>query len=790
MKTFRCLEIVVALFLAAGGVWLLATRPLDDRLDAMLPQDPTLLQSMRILEDAKLSGRVIVHVQAVTSDFSHADFVDTLDRLADDLQSPMISQVVTPAATMPTPEDMRELAKYAPQLLGPETYADLERRLEPEGINQALAAIRRALMSPHSIPMTDWFRRDPLGARATALKPLEALGKATGFQMTISNGHFFSEDQQSAMLILETPVRVTDHAGSVRLMTHIRSALDRLPSGLDGSIIAGHLHTLSNQRLIRRDIGWTGTLASVFFGALFLIYYRDARALAIFLIPMLGILMGLAVVGLTGAHIAAVVLGMCSMLAGIAIDYAIHVYVALSHPETDRSREEAVRLIHRTLWLSALTTLIPIVTLTLSAIPGYKQLGLLAGAAILFSLLLAIRIMPLLFPKELKAVPARHMPGSSLHVAPPRRVLILFGVCLAGAIAVAAGIRVDLDFERLSGTEAEVLRDEELFFERWGTGPSGMGIVAVWDSDPEKARQANDAVYRRMTARDGMSNALVSLAPVSPSAKTRHANAARWLEFWDRRADEARAELARIGPDYGFAEHAFDPFFASLDDGTDPAVFAPDNRLLTMLEKQFIHTTHDRVILLSFYPDHPDTQRALATLDDLPAHHTLISRNRLQAAFASAILRDLARQAGIALVLIMILVTLLVRQARAILLIAVPPIAGAAGMLAGLRLLGRPLTPVTLLAGFLMAGNCFDYGVFMLQAWRSGNRDEIGRGVYLAWLTTAGAASLLLVAQHPVLYSTGLALALGVTCGYLTARWVLWSAARALRIPAAERRTP
>jgi predicted exporter len=785
MKISRLLEIAAALLLAAGGAGVLAVRPLDDRLDAMLPQDPGLLQSMRVLEDAKLSGRVILHVVAADSAFPHGAFVAAMDRLVAELPSPLVSRIVVPATSMPSPDDMRELAKFAPQLLGPETYVDLERRLGDEDIVRSLAAIRRTMMSPHSIPMADWFRRDPLGARATALKPFESLGKAAGFRVNIVDGHFFDEEQRAAMLIVETPVRVTDHAGSVRLVEHLRAGLARLPDGLSGSILAAHLHTLSNQRILRRDINRTWTLATLFFGGLLWVYYRDLRSAIIFAIPLFGILMGLAVVGLTGVRVAAIVLGMCSVLAGLAIDYGIHVYVALKHPETDRSREEAIRLIRPTLWLSALTTLVPVAVLGLSAIPGYRQLGLLAGSALFFSLLLALRVLPLFFPRDLKAAPVRRAPAA-LHRAPsPQWVVGLFCAGLVAAIVAAAGIRVDLNLARLDGTEAEVLRDEEAFVARWGAGPDAMGIVAAWDSNPEIARQANDAIYRQVSAMDELSGAFVSLSPAIPSEKTRRANAALWTGFWELHGEDVREKLDRIAPRHGFAERAFDPFFETLSDGTDPVLFPATNRLLAALEQPFAHAGEDRFLLLSYYPDTPAANQALANLRDIPAAYALVSRRGLQAAFSSTVLRDLARQSSLALTLVVILVAVFVRRPAAMLLVAVPPFAGVVGMLAGLRLAGQPLTPVAMLAGFLVVGNSIDYGAFMLEAWRRGVRDEISRGVHLAWLTTAGGASLLLVTRHPVLFSTGLALALGITCGYIAARWALPSLAQILRVPSA-----
>jgi predicted exporter len=784
MRVLRAIEIALAVLLAGAGIWILASRPLDDRLDAMLPQDPELMRSMKLLEDAKLSGKVIVEVRNPSNAVPHDTFVEALNRLCNELPSPLVTRVVTPGGSMPAPEDLRAFATFAPQLLDPETYTELAARTGEEGVNQSLKGIRRTLMTPQSMAMAEWFRSDPFGARATALKPLQALGAAMGYRANIRDGHFFNEDLSAAMLILETPVRVTDHAGSAELMAFIRERLAKLPAGTESSVIAGHLHTLSNQRVIKRDIGWTSTLATVIFATLFLVHFRDLRSVLIFIIPTLGILMGIAVAGITGDRIVAIVVGMGGMLAGIAIDYGIHVYVALTRPEADRSRWDAVRLIRRTIWLSALTTVTPIAGLVFSTIPGYRQLGILSSAALICSLLLAIHALPYFFPRMLKAVqPRPHDPAVPGPAAPPRWAVPAFLAVLACGAALAFGVKVDLDFSRLDGTEKAIVEEEKSFFQRWGEGPASMGIVAVWDKDPEKARRANDAILRQIRAVPGAAESFFSIAAVAPSAETRGRNARAWLDFWERNGADLRERTARIAPSYGFATNAFEPFFASLRDGADPATFAPSNSLMASLERQFVRPLGDRFMVLSFFADTPTVAGALAGLRDIPAAYACVSRRTMKDAFSACIIKDLSRQALIGLTLIAILVVVLVRQPKAILLICIPPVAGVVGMLAGLRLAGQALTPVTMVAGLLLAGNCFDYAVFTLEAWRRNARDEIGRGVYLAWVTTAAGTALLLVAEHPVLFATGLALTIGVTCGFLAARWVVWPAAQMLRIP-------
>ncbi|MFH0881107.1 MAG: hypothetical protein V2A34_15455, partial [Lentisphaerota bacterium] len=706
------------------------------------------------------------------------------DQLASGLTSPLISKVITPAAMMPSPADLRALSTFAPQLLDAGSYRALEPRLTDEGVDQALKAMRRTLMSPQSVAMADWFRSDPLGARATALKPLEAMGKSMNYRMSIRDGHFFSEDLSTAMLILETPVRITDHAGSAELIAFIRGRLDLLPSGLKHSIIAGHLHTLSNQRVIRRDINWTGTLATIFFVALFLLCFRDARSVIIFVIPPLGILMGLAAVALSGMQIAAVALGMGSVLAGIAIDYGIHAYVALSFPETVRTRWEAVRLIRSPLILSTLTTITPLACLLFSTIPGYRQLGLLASCTLVFSLILALRAMPLFFPETVRPAPpkpAADRPVRRRLSAP--RAMGLYLALLAGGLLAASGLRMDFDFTRLDGTEQDILSDEQSFFQRWGTGQGSMDMLAVWDADPEKARQANDLLYERMRTGPGATTSLLSLAAVWPSEKTRREHAALWLDFWSQQAAPLRERVARLSPAYGFSTNAFDPFFQSLREGTDPALFAPGNKLMATLDEQFTRSDDGRFMILSFSADNPALAEALRAKQEVPAEYLYVSRGALQQEFSTFIIRDLSRQALIGLTSMGLLVLLMVRKLRAILLIGIPPVTGVVGMMAGFRLLGQPLTPVSILTALMLVGICIDYGVFMLEAWQRGSRDTILRGLNMAWLTTAGGAALLLVAQHPVLYTTGLTLSIGVTCGYASARWVVWPIAEVLRVP-------
>lgn len=782
MKPLRILELGAFLLLGGWGAWLLLSRPLDDRLEVMLPEDPALRQSLKLLEDTRTSGKVLIEIRASSPDFPREQFVAALDRLAGDLRSPLVTRVVTPSNAMPAPADVQALSAVAPQLLDAAAYRQLEERITDAGVSNALKGIRRTLMNPQSMVLSEWFRQDPLGIRAGALKPLEALGNATGHRVAISDGHFFSEDGQAALVILETPVKITDHAGCEALIGFLRERLARLPPGLEHSIVAGHLHTLSNQRILQRDLQWTSTLETLFFGTVFLLCFRDLRAILVFVIPPLGILVGIAVAGFPGTPLAAVVLGMAGMLAGIAIDCGIHVYVALSNPGAGLTRQEILRRMRHPLLLSALTNTAPLACLLLSTIPGYRQLGLIASCTLLGSLFLALRGLPLFFSGHAVPVP-RVSPEPRRHLLPPRAILAIYAAALAGGLFAATRLSVNLDFAKLDGTEPEILEREQAFFQRWSKGQGNLGLLAVWSADPEQARRANDLLYERQQRAPGEASSVASLAAIWPSEQTRRERVALWQDFWARNAAPLRERVNRIAPTLGFAPAAFEPFFQSLAQGTDVAEFPSDNPLLTGLASQFTRREDGNFMLLSYFPDDPATAATLGAVTGLPASHACVSRRALQQTFSASVTRDLTRQALLGVTVMALLIALMVRNWRAVILVCLPPVSGVTGMLTGLSLAGVPLTPITLLSTLLLIGISIDYGVFMLEAWQWDTRATIGRSLTLGWMTAAGGAALLMVARHPVLFATGLAISTGVTCSYASARWVAWPLAQWLKVP-------
>ena len=123
-----------------------------------------------------------------------------------------------------------------------------------------------------------------------------------GYDVVVEDGRFLSRDGRHAMLIVQTTVPMTDATRSKELVRVLDEKIRQLPSFVSADVIAGHLHTVSNEQVIKRDIAVASVVASIGFLFLFLFVFRDARAFFVILFPLLAVVWAIIIQGLVAGH--------------------------------------------------------------------------------------------------------------------------------------------------------------------------------------------------------------------------------------------------------------------------------------------------------------------------------------------------------------------------------------------------------------------------------------------------------------------------------------------------------
>ncbi len=761
------LALLLALAAAAGVS--LATADFDTSIEAMLPEDADVIRSMRFLRNSSLAGNVVVSLTRDPARVEPAEFHAAIDRFAESLGPPLVDRVAAGMSGVDMAKGLGSIVDRLPEVSTEADLAAIDAKLTPEAVDEALRARYRLLLRPEGAFVSPLVRSDPLNLAGDLLKETAGLAAAIGYAVEFEGGHLVSPDRTHALVVVETPVAMTDSRGSAELLAYLGERTAALPPGMTADVVSGHAHTVDNERLLRRDIGITMTLAAVGFIALFLFWFRDLRAIAVFLIPTVAVVVSMGVVVLVVGDASAFVVGLAGVVAGISVDYGIHTYV-VARRSSDAG--PAIASVARPVSMGALTTVGVFLAFVFSSSPGYRQLALFAIPSIGVSLACALFVLPHWIPARLGASAADETASGAAGTTSRRRDLVLGAAAaalVAGGALLSCRSTFDGDLVALDGTSADVLAAEARFTSDWRPSGGDVAMLVVERDEEQAALDDGRRAGRALAASLGAAG-VVPTPNLWSSPRRRAEGVARWNAFWaDGRAARVRAALAEEAPKYEFADDAFDPFLASLRvDAAAPGAAAADDPLFGRLRERFLVRNDDRWQAVSTFPDRPEHVAAARelVLDDPDAF--IVSRSELAGAISGSVSRDL-RLIGLLAGVFVLGTTVAYGRSVALSLVMLFPTLAACAAIAGIAAaIGRPLNVANVVAAIVVLGLSIDYGIFMAQDDATRSRATLV-GVTLSAVTTLIGSGALLAAQHPALVSIGFTLTAGVGTSYLVA---------------------
>lgn len=658
----------------------------------------------------------------------------------------------------------------------------LTNKLSPDKIREYLTTMRRKLAGPEGMVLKEVVAADAIGM--IELVGQKVLPLQTGFgDAKIEDGRITSADGKHVLLMAEPKFASSNSKDSAMLVSQMLGAARDVESHFPGvhiAITGGHRMSVDNATLIKHDARRCILLGMAAMLVLCLTAYRRRWLSTVTFLPSLfGTLMAGVVLALWQHHLSAIATGFATIAIGITVDYAIYVIYHLDDA-AGLDREGVGRHVGRLvlpITVGALTTMAAFVVMASSPMHGYQQLGIFGAAGVLFSAAFALIILPLLvpIPKQTGQPPlwlTRLMTRFTAWGGNKRPWLLL--VMLVLSVVTAFGIRrlrFEGDVSKFNGITAATHADDETIRKTWGDALE-MTLVVARGATEEEALQKNDHAAE-VLAHDPDVKSVYSLASVCPSVATQKANIQRWKTFWTPERREAlRKTVTQIGTELGFTTNAFDIFWQRIE--SEP-------KLLTL--EMFRGTPLDQVL---------NERVALAPGDD--AVTTLLKLdNRVQAAarlrrtmpemivldqraFTQHI-ADLARSglSHSAFWIGIFVVAIVYFSLGAIELVIATILPLAFGLLwtfGAMGWLGLPIDMMNSMFVIFIIGVGEDYSVFLvtskLDEWR-GRPQRIGAtsaSVLISALTTIFGFAVLVFAKHPVLFSMGTTVLLGMVCAF------------------------
>jgi predicted exporter len=742
----------------------------ESSMDNILPDNEVISRSMEFFRNSNIAGKVIVSLELTSNDKDINDLIHEIDLLALSLDKDLFPEVTHGIPESAFAGDMDVMFENLPEMVSDKELSLIDGWINQEHVSRKLRDSYLQLLKPQGLFLNSMLRSDPLGIKMLQLNKLKALSASTGYDVDIKDGHFVSRDGRHAMLIAKSVVSVTDSAGSKKMLASLKKNVEALPAYIRADIICGHAHTVSNEKLIKRDIVFISIIAAIAMLLLYGVVIRDVSAVTIFMIPVVAIVFSVDLSYLLLGKLSYWVIGLGSTVAGIATDYGTHVYFAAQGKDDPAP---FVKHVIKPVSFGALTTIAIFLAFFFSGIKGYGQLAVVTIISVVLSTFISIYILPHLMLKPGGKASFADRLAERLEAGNYSNGLhVLLWLFLTIALSYfAVHVEFERDIRNIDGTEKEIIDAEQKFQEIWG-GEKTPAVLVINAKDYEEALEVNEKIYGDAVQAVGAEN-FTSAAPLLPSEKTRKENSERWDKFWSEEREQKLAGLlTQEGKKFGFSENAFDPFFAGLH-VKDVEAGANPGPAGNALFERFVQKTDNGYRLISFFPDTPDYVRAMNDISRKHQGTYLVSATVLSDTLSKVVSSDLKLMTLLASISVIVMTYLGFLNIKETLIALMPPLTSIIWLFGLMAIFGLTINAANMIAGVLAIGLSSDYGIFM--TYRS--RDKINTGTIMAialcTVTTLIGAGVLVFAKHPALSSVGMTMVIAVGAGFFSSVMVV-----------------
>uniref|UniRef100_UPI004024EDB0 MMPL family transporter n=1 Tax=Prevotella sp. TaxID=59823 RepID=UPI004024EDB0 len=579
----RAMTVWLVLSTAVLALLLLHIHYQED-ISAFLPFGPRDRQSMRIYQQVAGANRIIVLVGAKEQQKQGASRTrdskpvpDSLAAGVDDLvaclqQAGIADSLVTAQVDMQAAEDVAAFAyRHIPYFLTAQDYARMDSALaDPQYVGRQLTNDKQQLLFPSGGLLGSNIGSDPLNLFTPVVERLARRQQQLRYELY--DGYILTPDQRHAVVTIDSPYGSSETEHNSLLIQRISRAAQQtswIHPSLSIRLTGGPVIAVDNARQIKTDSMVSVTLAVVLILLLLWFSLRSVRNIVLIAVSIAwGWLFALGALSLVHHDVSVIVIGISSVILGIAINYPLHLVAHLSHTPDVR---KALRELIAPLLVGNITTIGAFLALTPLRSVALRDLGLFASFLLLGTIVFVFVFLPHLV-KPVATRPSEHhfalldrISNVSLH---DKRWLVI-GVAVITVVLSFFSFRTrfDTNLSHVNYMSDEQKADMQTLQTMVAVGGDTKTVYVVSsgrNADGALRAQQRMAPVEQQLRREGRVAAVNSCAPFLCSVAEQRTRLARWQSFVSRYREVLTQVLAAEGGAAGFDAHAFDDFFTIL----------------------------------------------------------------------------------------------------------------------------------------------------------------------------------------------------------------------------------
>lgn len=561
-----CVLLTVALVLS-----MLSLHYKED-ISAFLPLDKENQTALNVYQDISGAGKIFAIISTKdTTDVDPQELVDGVEKfttiIAESDSLGYISNIVKQIDLDQVMEIGDEVYENIPYFLTEKDYARIDSLLaSPEYIQRKIDEDKQLLLFPTSGVIVQNIARDPLDLFSPAINRLSNTGGTINHDTY--DGYILSPDGQKAIAILQSSFGANESENNSKLVGLLNNAANITMAEnprLDVHVIGGPVIAVSNADRIKSDSVLAVAIAGILIIALLIYMFRSARNICLIIVSVAwGWLFAIGIIGLFYSSVSLIVIGISSVILGIAINYPLHL---IDHLRESENRRAAMKEIISPLVVGNITTVGAFLCLVPLNASALHDLGLYASLLLVGTILFVLIFLPHLVktrkPGSAKVeAPALITRISSIKLENNKwavRVILILTV-IFGFFSFKT--EFDSDMRNINYLTPEQKTDME-YFQRLSTGSNKTESIYVVSSGDswDKALSQNDHISKTIDSLVcvGLATKHNEVSDFLTSEKVQQSRLVKWNAFVHKYPN-LLSEISRAGETAGFSEDAFSNF--------------------------------------------------------------------------------------------------------------------------------------------------------------------------------------------------------------------------------------
>ena len=281
-----------------------------------------------------------------------------------------------------------------PYFLTERDYSRIDSLLCAENyVGEQLDRDREMLMFPSGGLLSENISRDPLNLFTPVLSKLQGLQQENKFEMY--DGYIFTPDMSRAIVMLSSPFGNSETDKNSQLLQLLTSGIERMNArfpNIEAHVLGGPQIAVGNAQQIKHDSILAVSLAVVLILALLFFSFRSLRNILLIAFSIgWGWLFALGALALFHDNISIIVVGISSVILGIALNYPLHLIAHIGHETNIR---QALKEISAPLLVGNITTVGAFLALVPLNSVALRDLGLFASLLLIGTIFYVLVFLP------------------------------------------------------------------------------------------------------------------------------------------------------------------------------------------------------------------------------------------------------------------------------------------------------------------------------------------------------------------------------------------------------------